>query len=225
VISLALRAWFALVLLAAVMGLLLFIPAGTMSYGQAWVYLGIFFGASALTTVFLLRRDPALLERRMRGGPTAEKRPVERLIMVFTSIGFIALLVVPALDHRFRWSSVPVWAVIAGDVLVVVGFYFIFLVYRENTFTSATIEVAPGQMVISTGPYAIVRHPMYASALLYLVGTPLALGSYWGLVPLGAMLPFLMWRLFDEERFLAESLPGYVEYQRKVRHRLIPRLW
>jgi protein-S-isoprenylcysteine O-methyltransferase Ste14 len=170
VTHLALRAWFALAALAVVMGLLLFIPAGTLRYWQAWVYLGIFFGASALTTAFLIHRDPALLERRMRGGPTAEKRPVERLIMVFTSIGFIALLVVPALDYRFQWSNVPLWAVVRGDVLVIVGFYFIFLVYRENTFTSATIEVAPGQTVISTGPYAIVRHPMYASALLYLAG-------------------------------------------------------
>ena len=222
---LALRAWFALVVLAAVMGALLFVPAGTMSYWQAWVYLGIFFGASALTTLFLIRRDRALLERRMRGGPTAEKRPVERIIMVFTSIGFVALLVVPALDYRFQWSNVPLWVVVAGDVLVVVGFYFIFLVYRENTFTSATIEVAPGQTVISTGPYAVVRHPMYASALLYLGGTPLALGSYWGLVPFAALLPFLMWRLFDEEKFLSETLPGYVEYQRKVRHRLVPGIW
>ena len=223
--SLALRAWFALGVLAAVMGLLLFIAAGTMRYWQAWVYLGIFFGASALTTAFLIRRDPALLERRLRGGPTAEKRPVERLIMVFTSIGFIALLVVPALDHRFRWSTGPASAVIAGDVLVVIGFYFIFLVYRENTFTSATIEVAPGHTVISTGPYAIVRHPMYASALLYLVGTPLALGSYWGMAPLAATMPFLIWRLFDEENFLAENLPGYVEYRKKVRHRLVPGIW
>lgn len=222
---LALRAWFALVMLAAVMGLLLFMAAGTTSYWQAWVYLGIFFGASAVTTLYLIRRDPALLERRMRGGPTAEKRPVERVIMVFTSLGFIALLVVPALDYRFQWSDVPPWVVIAGDVVVIVGFYFIFLVYRENTFTSATIEVAPGQTVISTGPYAIVRHPMYASALLYLGGTPLALGSYWGLIPLAALLPFLMWRLFDEEKFLSESLPGYVEYQQKVRHRLIPGIW
>ena len=222
---LAFRAWFALVALAAAMGLLLFWPAGTTSYWQAWVYLGIFSAASALTTAFLIRRDPALLERRMRGGPTAEKRPVERLIMGFTSIGFVALLIVPALDYRFGWSSVPTGVVIAGDLLVVVGFYFIFLVYRENTYTSATIELAPGQTVISTGPYAIVRHPMYASALLYLAGTPLALASYWGLIPLAALLPFLMWRLFDEERFLAESLPGYVEYQRKVRHRLIPGIW
>jgi len=225
VASLALRAWFALAVLAAVMALLLFIAAGTMSYWQAWVYLGIFFGASALTTAFLIRRDPALLERRMRGGPTAEKRPVERLIMGFTSIGFIALLVVPGLDHRFRWSGVPVWAIIAGDVLVVIGFYFIFLVYRENTFTSATIELAPGQTVIATGPYAIVRHPMYASALLYLVGATLALGSYWGMVPLVATIPFLIWRLFDEEKFLAENLPGYVEYRKKVRHRLVPGIW
>jgi len=225
VTRLALRAWFALVALAVVMGLLLFLPAGTLRYWQAWMYLGIFFGASALTTAVLIRRDPALLERRMRGGPTAEKRPVERLIMVFTSIGFIALLVVPALDYRFRWSRVPGWAVIAGNVLVVVGFYFILRVYRENTFTSATIEVAPGQTVISTGPYAIVRHPMYASALLYLVGTPLALGSYWGLVPLVATIPFLIWRLFDEEEFLAENLPGYSAYRKKVRHRLVPGIW
>jgi len=225
VASLAVRAWVALALLAAVMGLLLFVPAGTTSYWQAWVYLGIFFAASALTTVFLIRRDPALLERRMRGGPTAEKRPVERLIMVFTSLGFIALLVVPALDHRFQWSNVPAWAVIVGDALVIVGFYFIFRVYRENTFTSATIEVAPDQKVISSGPYAIVRHPMYASALLYLAGTPLALASYWGLVPLVATMPFLIWRLFDEEKFLAENLPGYVEYRRKVRHRLVPGIW
>lgn len=222
---LALRAWFALVVLAAVMGLLLFVTAGTTRYWQAWVYLGIFFGASALTTAFLIRRDPALLERRLRGGPTAEKRRVERVIMAFLSIGFIALLAVPALDYRFRWSTVPALVVIAGDVLVVVGFYFIFRVYRENTFTSATIELAPGQTVISTGPYAIVRHPMYAGALLYLVGTPLALGSSWGLVPLVATTPFLLWRLFDEEKFLAENLPGYVEYRKKVRHRLVPGIW
>lgn len=223
--TLAVRAWFALALLAVVMGLLLLVPARTVHYWEAWMYLSIFFAASALTTAFLARRDPALLERRMRGGPTAEKRPVERLIMAFTSIGFIALLVVPALDHRFGWSDVPVFAIAAGDVLVAVGFYFIFLVYRENTFTSATIEVAEGQKVVSTGPYAIVRHPMYASALLYLVGTPLALGSYWGLLPLVAMLPFLIWRLFDEEKFLAEHLPGYLEYQKKVAHRLVPGIW
>jgi protein-S-isoprenylcysteine O-methyltransferase Ste14 len=223
--SLSTRAWLALGILAVVMSLLLFVPAGTLRYWPAWVYLSIFFGAATLTTIYLMREDPALLERRMSGGPTAEKRPVQKFIMLWTSAGFIALLVVPALDRRFGWSSVPLSIILAGDLLVAVGFYFIFLVYRENTFTSATIEVAADQRVISTGPYAIVRHPMYASALLYLAGTPLALGSYWGLVPIAVMLPFLIWRLLDEEKFLARNLPGYTDYQKKVRHHLIPWTW
>jgi protein-S-isoprenylcysteine O-methyltransferase Ste14 len=172
-----------------------------------------------------MRKDPALLKRRMRGGPTAEKQPAQKFIMLCTSIGFIALLVVPAFDRRFGWSAVPLGGVVAGDVLVAIGFYLISVVYRENTFSSATIEVAEDQKVISTGPYAIVRHPMYASGSLYLFGTPLALGSCWGLVPIAAMMPFLIWRLFDEERFLARNLPGYTEYQKRVRHRLVPFVW
>lgn len=219
------QAWLSLVGLAVVMGLLLFIPAGTIHYWQAWVYLSIFMGASLLTTLYLMKKEPALLKRRMRGGPTAEKQRTQKLIMLCTSIGFIALLVVPAFDHRFRWSTMPLYGVIVGDFLVAIGFYFIFLVYKENTFTSATIEIAEGQKVISTGPYAIVRHPMYASALLYLAGTPLALGSFWGLLALLAMMPFLIWRLYDEERFLAENLSGYTEYKKKVRYRLVPRIW
>ena len=223
--NLALKAWLALAVFTVVMGLVLFVPAGTIDYWQGWVYLSIIIGASALTTIYLLRNDPALLERRMKGGPTAEKRPVQKLIMLGVSIGFIALLVVPALDRRFGWSSVPLPVVIIGDVLVAVGFALIARVYRENTYTSATIEIAQDQKVITTGPYAVVRHPMYAAALLYIAGTPLALGSYWGFVPIAAMMPFLIWRLFDEERFLANSLAGYTEYQKRVRHRLVPFVW
>jgi protein-S-isoprenylcysteine O-methyltransferase Ste14 len=219
------KALLSLVALAISMGLLLFAPAGTAQYWQAWVYLGIFTGASLLTTVYLMKKDPALLKRRMSGGPTAERESAQKVIMSFASVGFIGLLVVPALDHRFRWSIVPFPVVIAGDALVAVGFYFIFLVYRENTFTSATIEVAKDQKVISTGPYALVRHPMYASAFLYLVGTPLALGSYWGLLALLFMMSVLIWRLFDEEKFLADNLPGYTEYQKQVQHRLLPYVW
>jgi len=207
------------------MALLLFLPAATLHYWQAWVYLVIFVGASWLTTVYLERNDPALLERRMRGGPTAEKEPRQKIIMLGASLGFIALLVVPALDRRFGWSVVPVWLVVGGDILTAVGFYLIFRVYRVNTFTAATIQVTPDQHVVSTGPYAIVRHPMYASASLYVIGTPLALGSYWGLLAAGAMLPFLIWRLLDEERLLARSLSGYTEYQKKVPYRLVPRIW
>ena len=207
------------------MALLLFLPAATLHYWQAWVYLVIFVGASWLTTVYLERNDPALLERRMRGGPTAEKEPRQKVIMLGASLGFIALLAVPALDRRFQWSVTPVWLAVGGDILTAVGFYLIFRVYRVNTFTAATIQVTPDQHVVSTGPYAIVRHPMYASASLYVIGTPLALGSYWGLLAAGAMLPFLIWRLLDEERLLARSLSGYTEYQKRVPYRLVPRIW
>jgi protein-S-isoprenylcysteine O-methyltransferase Ste14 len=223
--SLNVRAWVALAILALVMGLLLFVPAGTVHYWQAWFYLAIFFGGGALLTLYLIRKDPALLERRMSGGPTAEKRPAQQVIMAATSLCFIALIVVPAFDHRYGWSSVPLYGVLAGGALIVVGFYFIFLVYKENTFTSATIQVVADQRVVSTGPYAIVRHPMYASGLLYLLGTPIALGSYWGLIPFACLLPFLIWRLFDEEQLLRETLPGYHEYQQKVCHRLLPGIW
>jgi len=225
VASLSARAFRRLAALAFALGLLLFLPARTLDYWQAWLYLLIFTGSSLLLTLYLMKKDPALLRRRMSGGPTAEREPTQKLIMLFASIGFIALLVVPALDHRFGWSQVPIYAALAGDILVATGFYGIFLVYRENTFTSATIELAQDHRVISTGPYAIVRHPMYASGSLFLLGTPLALGSYWGLAPFAATMPFLIWRLVDEERFLAQRLPGYADYQKQVPYRLIPRIW
>lgn len=211
--------------LAVAMGLLLFIPAWSIRYWHAWIYLIVFMGTSSVTTVYLMRHEPELLERRMKGGPTAEGRPVQKFIMLWTSVGFISLLVVPALDFHFRWSSVPVMLVVPGDLLVAIGFYFIFRVYRENPYSSATIEIVEGQKLVSTGPYAIVRHPMYASALLYLIGTPLALGSYWGFIGLVFMLPFLLWRLLDEERFLSLNLPGYEDYRTRVRYRLIPFVW
>ena len=216
------KAWLGLTLLAVVMSLLLFLPAGTAQYWQAWGYLAVFFTASLSITLYLMREDPALLKRRLKGGPIAEKAKMQKIIMLFLSIGFIALLVVPALDHRFTWSSMPLGMVVAGDVLTALGFYIVFLVYKENPFTAATIVVVEDQKVISTGPYAVVRHPMYAGSLLYLLGTPLALGSYWGLLALGAMMPFLIWRLLDEERFLTQHLPGYAEYCARVRWRLIP---
>ena len=223
--SLRTRAWLSLTTLAVVMAALLCFPAATVHYWQAWLYLGIFIGASGLVTLHLARHDPALLERRMKGGPFAEKRPRQRLIMLCTSAGFIALLVVPGLDHRFGWSDVPIVVVFAGELLVAIGLGLIARVYRENPFTAATVEVMENQRVISTGPYAVVRHPMYASALLYLIGTPLALGSYTGLLPLAAMIPCLIWRLLDEERLLAQSLAGYTVYQQRVRHRLLPFVW
>lgn len=219
------KAWLSLFILTVAIGLLLFLPAGTVRYWQAWLYLSVFTGASVLTTLHLMRRNRALLERRMSGGPAAEKRAPQKLIMLCVSAAFVALLVVPALDRRFGWSSVPPGVVVSGDVLAAAGFYVIFLVYRENTYSSATIEVAEGQKVVSTGPYAVVRHPMYAGGSLYLAATPLALGSYWGLLAFAAMAPFLIWRLLDEEQFLAGELPGYSEYRQRVRRRLVPFVW
>jgi len=216
------KAWLSVFLLAIVMGLVLFCTAGTLHYWQAWGYLAAFVGAAALHTAWLVRHDPALLERRMRGGPTAEKETRQRIIMTFTSTGFVALMVVPALDHRFGWSVMPPWLPVAGDLLIAVGFYIVFLVFRVNTFTAATIEVAANQKVISTGPYAVVRHPMYAGSLLYLFATPFALGSWWGLAAFAATFPFLVWRLFDEEQLLSRQLPGYAGYCARVRWRLLP---
>lgn len=223
--SLAFRAWLSLALLAAFMGALLFGVAGTLHYWQGWIYLFLFFALSAAVTQDLLRRDPALLERRLKGGPTAERRPVQRLIMVGASLAFLSLIVVPGLDRRYGWSSVPAAGVVFGDVLFAIGFLCVGRVYRENTYTSATIEIHAGQRVIDTGPYAVVRHPMYAGALLYVFGTPLALGSYWAFLGVVLMLLVIVWRLLDEERLLARELPGYAEYQARVRFRLIPGAW
>jgi protein-S-isoprenylcysteine O-methyltransferase Ste14 len=161
----------------------------------------------------------------MSGGPAAEKEKTQKIIMAFASLGFIGLLVLPALDHCLAWSHMRPSVALAGDALVALGWVAIFFVFKENTFTSATIEVAAGQRVISTSPYALVRHPMYAGALVMLLGIPIALGSWWGLLVIAAMMPALLWRLLDEEKFLTRNLPGYAEYQSKVRYRLIPLLW
>ena len=135
------------------------------------------------------------------------------MVQVITCVVFLADFVVPALDHRFGWSTVPAYAAITGDVMMVLGFVIVFVVFRANSFTSGIIEVAEDQRVISTGPYALVRHPMYVGGLIMLFGIPLALGSWWGMLVNVPMTVAIMWRLLDEERFLAENLPGYAEYR------------
>jgi len=208
--------------LALAMGALIFVPAGTLDYWQAWLFVGCYFGASVVVSLWLMRNDPALLEPRMRGGPLAEGERNQKIIMTITSIGFVALLVVPGLDRRFGWSHMPGVIAVVGDVLLLTGWWGILQVFRANTYAAATIQVAAGQTVISTGPYGVVRHPMYAAALPMLVGMPLALGSWWALVAVLLMLPILAWRMADEERVLVEELPGYADYRRRVRWRLVP---
>jgi protein-S-isoprenylcysteine O-methyltransferase Ste14 len=204
---------------------LLFVPAGTFDYWQAWVFMAVFVGSSAAITVYLAVSDPVLLERRMHVGPTAEKEPTQKILMFFAMMGFIGLLVVPALDHRLGWSALPPYVSLAGDALVGVGFLVIFFVLKANTYGASTIQVAEGQRVISAGPYGLVRHPMYAAALPLLIGVPIALDSWWGLLVLIVFVPTLIWRLLDEERFLREHLPGYTSYCKDVRHRLVPFVW
>jgi protein-S-isoprenylcysteine O-methyltransferase Ste14 len=222
---LELKAFGGLLFLLLVMSTLLFLPAWTFDYWQAWAFLAVFFSSAMAITAYLMKKDPKLLRRRVHAGPTAEKETSQKIIQSITSLGFIAMLVVPALDHRFAWSTMSLYLEVAGEVLVAIGFLIVFLVYKENTFTSATIELAPEQKVISTGLYALVRHPMYMGALLLLVGMSLSLGSWWGLFVLLIIIPALVWRLFDEEKFLARNLPGYLEYRKKVRCRLIPLVW
>jgi protein-S-isoprenylcysteine O-methyltransferase Ste14 len=199
----------------------LFAPAWTLRFWQALLYLLLFASSSAAITVYLWNRDQALLSRRVSAGPLAEKSRAQQIIQLFASIGFLAILVVPSLDHRFSWSHVPLWIVLAGDLLVVLGFYIVFKVFCVNTFTSATIEVNEQQTVISTGPYAFVRHPMYSGALVM----PLALASWWGLIAFVLMVAVIVIRLLDEEKLLLANLPGYAEYGARVRYRLMPYVW
>ena len=169
--------------------------------------------------------DTKLLERRLYAGPTAERATRQKIVQTITSMGFIAMLVVPALDHRFMWSRVPPPASVVGDALVAFGFFIVLLVFNENTFASGTVEIAPEQKVVSTGVYALVRHPMYLRGLFWLIGMALALGSWWGMLIFLLILPALTWRILDEERLLSKELPGYMEYRQKVRYRLVPFIW
>jgi protein-S-isoprenylcysteine O-methyltransferase Ste14 len=208
-----------------VMGLVVFGAAGTTGYWQAWVLIGVFAGCSGLITAWLWAHDKALLERRVRAGPGAESDPMQNVVQALAGIVFLATFAIPGLDHRLGWSKVPIAIVVAGDVLVAVGFWIVFQVFRENSFTSGTIEIAEGQKVVDTGPYALLRHPMYAGALLMFVGMPLALGSWWGLAPAVGIAPILAWRLLREESFLVANLTGYDAYRHRVRYRLIPLIW
>ena len=204
---------------------LIFVPAGTWRYWQGWTYAAVFVATSTAFTVYLALYDPELLRRRMQAGPGHEQEPAQRIIMRFALAGFVLLILVPALDHRFGWSHVPWWIAIAGDGLVALGFYFFYRVVRVNSFAASTIRVEAGQHVVSTGPYAVVRHPMYSGAFLLLHGTPLALGSWWGLLVVPVFLPVLALRILNEENVLARDLPGYTAYQQQVRYRLIPFVW
>jgi protein-S-isoprenylcysteine O-methyltransferase Ste14 len=211
--------------LIVTLGLALFAPAWTFDFPLAWIYLAVFALSAGLITTYLSGHDPALLGRRIRAGPRAESSPLQQVLQAAAALSFIGIFIVASLDHRFSWSNVPLAVALVGNVAVALGFFIVFRVFRENTYTAATIEVVSDQSVVSSGPYAIVRHPMYAGALILLAGTPLALGSWWALVLLIPMTLVIIWRLLDEEAFLATNLPNYTNYRRSIRYRLFPFVW
>ena len=211
------RAVIAIVRTFVMLVAVIFLPAWTLDYWQAWACLAAFFVPSIAITVWVARHDPALLERRLKAGARAETEKGQKIVQAVAAVVFMADFAIPALDHRFKWSSVPTSAAIIGDLLMVFGFVLVFEVFKANRFTSGIIEVMADQQVISSGPYAVVRHPMYSGALMMLFGIPMAMASWWGLLVNFPMTGALAWRLLDEERFLVEKLPGYKEYREKVK--------
>jgi protein-S-isoprenylcysteine O-methyltransferase Ste14 len=210
---------------AVVLGVLLFLPAWTLNYWQAWVFIVVFMTSVSVIGLYLALKDPVLLERRKKFGPSQEQSPVQKIVI---SIGVLALLgvfVFSALAHRFEWSPVPAYGSLVGDALVALGLFINLLVFKENSYGGSTIETVADQKVISTGPYALVRHPMYVGVLIMLIGIPLALDAWWSLAIIAVATPGLIWRILDEEKLLTKDLPGYVEYTQKVRYRLVPYVW
>jgi protein-S-isoprenylcysteine O-methyltransferase Ste14 len=206
-----------------IIALMLFLPAGSSNYWQAWLFLTILFVPFLFVVAYLLKHDPELLERRMR---TKEKEAGQNTMIKLTQLLFFIAFLIPGFDYRYNWSNVPGWLVILSDILVFLGYMFIFLVFRENTYTSRIVEVEKKQKVISTGPYALVRHPMYAGSLLMYIFLPLALGSYVALIPIIPVVLFVVIiRISDEEILLLKELKGYKEYCKKVKYRLIPGIW
>jgi protein-S-isoprenylcysteine O-methyltransferase Ste14 len=204
---------------------LLFIPAGTLKYWQGWAYAAVAIIASGAYTTYLAKYDPALLKRRSEAGISHEKEPAQKVIISFLIAAFIVLVVLPPLDVRFGWSNLPWYVSVFGDALVVVSFYIFYFVSKVNSYAAANVRVEEGQKVIDTGMYGWVRHPMYFGALFLIVGTPLALGSWWTLLLIPLFMPVLYFRIANEEKVLLRDLPGYAEYRQKVPYRLIPRIF
>jgi len=201
---------------------LTFIPAGTVHYWQGWLYVATWIVVGSAYTAWVAKHDPALLKRRTEAGVQHEKEPTQKVVILFLYVAFVLLLIVPPLDFRFGWSRTPWCVSVLGNVLIAVSFYIFFLVSKVNTYAAANVRVEEGQKVVSTGVYGIVRHPMYSGALFLLVGTPIALGSWWSLLLVPLFVPILYFRITNEEKVLKRDLQGYEEYTHKVRYRLIP---
>jgi protein-S-isoprenylcysteine O-methyltransferase Ste14 len=204
---------------------LIFVTAGTLHYWQGWVFLAVFAASTTGFTIYLALYDKPLLERRMQAGPWHEQERTQKVIVSLVLLAFFASIILPVLDYRYGLSRVPAWVSVVGNAIIVFSFLEIFWVIRTNSWAASNVRVEAGQRVIDTGPYAYVRHPMYAGAIWLFVGIPLALGSWWSIALIILVFPVLLWRLLDEEKILARDLPGYTEYMKRVTYRLIPHVW
>ena len=214
-------AWATAVVLAG----LLFIPARRITYWQAWAFIVVFVGCTCAMWIYVAVTDPPLLDRRRKAGPIKEPRPAQRVALSLGLLSFGAVLVLSGRDHRFRWSHVSPAVSVIGDLVVALGLFIALLALRANTYGGSTVEIVEGHRVISTGPYAIVRHPMYVGIMVMVVGAPVALGSWWALLAVLGTILALVWRILDEEKLLRGDLAGYAEYARRVRYRLVPFVW
>jgi len=219
------QAYIGLIRTVTIMAALLFVPAGSLRYVRGWIFLAVVALFSLAVILYFDSRDEGLLQRRMKNGPIDETRMSQKVIQSVTAIFGLALLVLPGLDWRWQWSQVPAAVSGLGFAGIVCGFAIVFLVFRENSFASGIVEVTSDQKVISSGPYHYVRHPMYVGGCLLFLSVPLALGSWWALMPAVVECAMIVVRLLDEERFLRDKLPGYSAYCETVRYRLIPGLW
>ena len=209
-------------LLFIILGSMFFLPAWTFKYWQAWVYMLILVVPMFFIIRYLYKNDPELLKRRLRMN---ERQKTQRLIQIVMGPFFLLAFIIPGFDYRWHWSTVPLIVVIISEVLVLLSYLFIGLVFKTNSYASRIVEVEKGQKVITTGPYAIVRHPMYLGVLIMYVFSPLALGSYWALIPMSLIIPILFARIKEEEKELLQNLAGYKEYLTKTRYRLLPGVW
>lgn len=201
---------------------MLFLPAGSLDYWQAWLVMGTVFIPSALVVTYFLKHDPALLQRRLQ---FKEKELKQKLIIKVAGVVFFIGILIPGFDYRYGWSQVPVWLAITADILMLAGYLLVFIVFKTNSYASRIIEVEKGQKVISTGPYAVIRHPMYAGVIIMYLAMPVALGSYWALLCFIPVIPILVLRTLNEEEVLTRDLEGYKAYCKKVKFRIIPGIW
>ena len=212
------RVFFAIIFI----GVLIFVPAGNIRFLNGWLFIGGIFLPMTFTLIYFYTKDPELLEKRMN---IKEKEDAQKKYLKLSLILFVAAYIIPGLDYRFHWSEVPMWLVLVALVIMICGYIMFIVVMKQNRYASRVIEIQHEQKLIDTGLYSLVRQPMYTAATILYLSSVLVLGSYYALIPM-LLLPFLLaLRINNEEKVLIQGLPGYEEYMKRVKYRMIPLIW